>query len=371
MKVLVTGSSGFVGKNLCLALAARAEVELSRFDVENDPRELTAALRDADVVFHLAGVNRPERDGELEDGNAGLTRELCLIAERHGRAPKIILSSSIQAALDNPYGKSKLMAEEVLAGYCARTGAEGVIHRFKNLFGKWCRPNYNSVTATFCHNIANDLPVTISDPQKVVELTYIDDVVAALMSELLAPSRPGCRLAEPLASERIELAALAELIRSFHEHRRTLVLPDYGRPFVRALYATYLSYLPPDRRAYGLDVKADERGSLAELLKSPRCGQIFVSRTKPGVTRGNHFHHTKTEKFMVVQGVGVIRMRHLSSGEVTSYELRGEDYRVVDIPPGVTHSIENTGHDELVTIFWASEVFDPARPDTTFAKVSE
>lgn len=368
-RVVVTGAQGFVGKHLCAALRLRQDVEVLAHDLGSPRGALDEALAAADVVFHLAGVNRPEKPEDFETGNAGFTADILRVVREARRAPKIVLSSSIQAERDNPYGRSKRAAEEVLRGFCGETGAEGVVHRLKNLFGKWCRPNYNSVVATFCHNIANDLPIQISDPANVVDLTYIDDVVAAFLAELDAPPGAGFRLAAPLPSHAVSLGELAGLLREFRAHRSTLVLPDYSTPFVRALYATYLSYLPAETYAYGLDVKSDARGSLAEFVKSRHFGQIFVSRTKPGITRGNHWHHTKTEKFMVVQGEGLIRLRQIHGDAVVEFRARGEEYRVVDIPPGYTHSIENVGTGDMVTLFWASEPFDPSRPDTIFDPV--
>lgn len=371
INVLVTGANGFVGKNLCAHLARNEQVTLFRYDLDNAPQELDRALAVADVVFHLAGINRPPNVEQFQSGNAGFTEEICRKLAALGRKPKIVLTSSIQAELENPYGLSKRGAEEAVRRYCQETGAVGVVHRLKNLFGKWCRPNYNSVTATFCHNVAHDLPIQISDPANVVDLTYIDDVIAAFLRELEAVDTGvgGYRLADPLPSRRITLGELAELIRSFRRQRQTLLLPDFVDEFVRALYGTYLSYLDTDAFAYGLDIKSDARGSLAEFIKSPGMGQIFISRTRPGITRGNHYHHTKTEKFMVVQGEAVIRFRRIDDGQVVEYRVGGEEYRVVDIPPGYTHSIENVGSDELVTLFWASEIFDPAIPDTTFLPV--
>ncbi len=238
----------------------------------------------------------------------------------------------------------------------------------KNIFGKWCRPNYNSVTATFCHNIAHDLPIQISDSSHEIELTYIDDVVAAFIDELSA-GPAGFRFAEPLPCHRISLGDLAQVIRSFRQIRISLRLPDFSQPFIRALYATYLSYLDGPDFGYALDNKIDERGRLAEFIKAPGFGQIFISRTKPGITRGNHYHHTKTEKFLVVQGEALIRFRHIVSDQTIEHRVNGEIFQVLDIPPGYTHSIENIGENELVTLFWASEMFDPNRADTFFAPV--
>lgn len=370
MHVLVTGSSGFVGRNLCAELGRREGVHLYRYDLDSDAADLERGLGSAELVFHLAGVNRPRDPGEYHTGNAGFTEHICRRLAEMVRHPRLILSSSIQAELDNPYGLSKRQAEQAVEHYARQTGATAVAFRLKNLFGKWCRPNYNSVTATFCHNIAHDLPIQISNPANVVDLTYIDDVVAALVRELDAPDRPGTfTIADPLPSRRITLGELAERVRSFHDHRRTLRLADYSDPFVRSLYATYLSYLEPDNFAYMLDIKRDNRGSLAEFIKSPAFGQIFISHTHPGITRGNHFHHTKTEKFLVVHGQAMIRLRQIEGDKVIEFRISGDEYRVVDIPPGYTHSIENVGRDELVTLFWASEAFDPHRPDTAFVPV--
>jgi UDP-2-acetamido-2,6-beta-L-arabino-hexul-4-ose reductase len=364
VKILVTGANGFVGKNLCTVLRRREDIVLFEYDVQHAPAALDAALAQADAIVHLAGVNRPEHVEEFAAGNAGFTGDICATLQTLGRAPKILLSSSIQAELDNPYGMSKRGAEEALTAFCAATGAAGVIYRFKNLFGKWCRPNYNSVTATFCHNIAHNLPIQISDPTREVDLTYIDDVVDVIVAELDTPAQAGCRFADPLPSRAVTLGTLAELIHAFHGHRETLLLPNYDDLFVRRLYATYLSYREPADHGYGLTIRTDNRGSLAEFLKSPSGGQIFISRTHPGITRGNHFHHTKTEKFMVVEGEGIIRLRHIDQDTVTEFPVRGEDYRVVDIPPGYVHSIENIGSGVMVTLFWSVEIFDPNHTDT-------
>ncbi len=364
MDVLVTGAKGFVGRNLCVTLQARDDVELFEYDLDSDPADLDKALRRAGLVFHLAGVNRPLDTGEYHSGNVGFTREILEKLREFGRSPKLVFSSSIQADLDNPYGASKREAENALRVFCEETGAEGVLYRLKNLFGKWSRPHYNSVVATFCHNIARGMPVEITDRSCHIELTYIDDVIASFLGEIQSPSRTGYRFAPPLPSHSIALGDLADAIRFFHDHRNTLQLPDYSDPFMRRLYATYLSALPPEQFSYLLNSRTDERGSLAEFIKSPWSGQLFISRTRPGITRGNHHHHTKTEKFMVVQGRGIIRLRHILLGTVTEIPVGGEEYRVVDIPPGYTHSIENTGVEEMVTLFWSSEIFDPDHPDT-------
>ncbi len=372
MNVLVTGSKGFVGMNLCSVLRTMECIRILEFDCDNTFAELEAKLGEAEVIFHLAGVNRPKNEDEFKSGNAGLTEEICAILQRLGRNTKIILASSIQAKLDNPYGSSKLEAEQVLQAYADTTGARTVVYRFKNLFGKWCRPNYNSVTATFCHNIAHGLPVAISDPTRSIELTYIDDVVSALIGEIPSAEEEletGFAFGAELTAYPITLGELAGLITSFRESRQTLVLPGFDSPLVRALYATYLSYLEGEDFAYPLQVRTDDRGSLAEMMKSKAFGQIFVSRTKPGITRGNHYHHTKTEKFMVVEGDAVIRFRQINGTEIIEHRVSGKEFRVVDIPPGYTHHITNVGVGELVTLFWASEIFNPEKADTYFLQV--
>jgi UDP-2-acetamido-2,6-beta-L-arabino-hexul-4-ose reductase len=372
VNVLVTGSQGFVGRNLCSVLKMIAQVKVMEFDCDTAPDELEGMLGGADVIFHLAGVNRPKNEEEFRTGNTGLTEDICSVLRRIDRTPKIVLASSIQADLDNPYGQSKLMSEKALRDYSAATGARTVVYRFKNLFGKWCRPNYNSVTATFCHNISHCLPVTISDPSRSIELTYIDDVVSSLVGEVSSMEgepETGFAFGPDIVSYTITLGDLAELISSFRESRQTLVLPSFDNRFVRALYSTYLSYLDGEDFAYGLTIRTDERGSLAEMMKSSAFGQIFVSRTKPGITRGNHYHHTKTEKFMVVEGDAVVRFRRIDDTEVIEHRVSGREFRVVDIPPGYTHHITNIGEGELVTLFWASEIFNPEQPDTCFLKV--
>jgi UDP-2-acetamido-2,6-beta-L-arabino-hexul-4-ose reductase len=270
--------------------------------------------------------------------------------------------------LDNSYGVSKREAEQVLLQFRASTGASIRIYRLKNVFGKWCRPNYNSVTATFCYNIANDLPIRISDPRRELELSYVDDVVAAFLSEidgLHAEDETGA----DVKSYSIQLGDLAGRIQAFHDMRANLILPDFADWFNRALYATYLSYIPPEELRHSLDIKSDDRGSLAEFIKQEHFGQVFVSRTKPGITRGNHYHHTKTEKFFVVEGDGLIRMRAIEGGRIEEYSVSGSEYQVIDIPPGFTHSITNVGAGEMVTLFWSSEMFDPNCPDTYYLPV--
>lgn len=375
MKVLITGANGFIGKNLTVHLQLRRDVQIQAYDIENTVAELNAWLDEADFVIHLAGVNRPQNEEEFFIGNAGLTSHVCERLALRRNPPPILLSSSIQADLGNPYGRSKRLAEEAVVEYGRTTGARAVIYRLTNVFGKWSRPNYNTVVATFCHNVAHDLPVTISDPARELELIHIDDVASAFVSEVrgqesgVSNQKSGVIYREVRPIYTVTLGRLAELIRSFRKSRQSLLAPDLADPFIRKLYGMYLSYLDEDDFVYDLTQRRDERGCLAEFIKSPHFGQIFVSRTKPGVTRGNHFHHTKTEKFLVLEGEAIIRFCHIFSDQVIEYPVRGEDFRVVDIPTGYTHSIENVGQGELITLFWASEVFDPERPDTVWKEV--
>lgn len=373
MKVLVTGAKGFIGKNLVVALK-RSGVEVAEIDVDSSTDDLLAGARGAEVVYHLAGVNRPERDDEFTTGNVGSLDALLAAIDRVVAAdpaavqPVIVLSSSYQAAQDNPYGRSKLAAEVALRDYSNRTGTPAVIYRLPGVFGKWCRPNYNSVVATFCHSIARDLPVTISDPARVVELVYVDDVVAQFMTHIEG-TREGVTRGEVRPTFSTSLGELAELVRAFRAMRRTLEVADASDPFTRRLLSTYTSYLPPTDLANALEQRTDPRGTLAELLKSPHFGQMFVSRTHPGVTRGNHYHDIKVEKFCVLEGDAVIRFRPILGSEVTEYHVSGRDFKVVDIPPGMTHSIENVGTAEMIVLFWASEILDRDRPDTYFSEV--
>jgi UDP-2-acetamido-2,6-beta-L-arabino-hexul-4-ose reductase len=364
--IAITGARGFLGRNLAAHLRERKQDELFLLDRASTPQQWTDTLDRAEIVFHLAGINRPRDVAEFETGNAAVTAQLCNRLRSLGRAPKIVFSSSIQAESDNPYGVSKARAEAELHRFAADTGAAVAIYRLNNLYGKWCRPNYNAVTATFCHNIACGLPIAISDPAREIELSYVDDVVKAFLAELSVLH--GAVLSE-IPSRRISLGDLAARIQAFHDLSTGLVLPDMSDDFNRALYATYLSYVPAEERMQARQSKSDPRGSLAELLKQPSFGQIFVSRTLPGITRGNHYHHTKTEMFVVLQGDGLIRMRPIEGGPVQEYRVAGDAYQVVHIPPGYTHSITNVGQGEMVTLFWASEIFDPSCPDTCFLPV--
>lgn len=368
MKAFISGAAGFIGSNLAVALE-RAGVDVARADLETPRTGWLAGVRDAAVAYHLAGVNRPERDEDFDAGNVGsLATLLAAIDEAAAEAPAsvrpvVVLASSTQAAQDNPYGRSKLAAERMLDAYAMRTGAPAVVYRLPGVFGKWCRPNYNSVVATFCHNVARDLPIAVSDPDRVVDLVHVDDVVARFAAHLERRHAGLLRAGvEPVFQ--VSLGDLASRIRAFRAMRETLEVADASDPLTRRLLGTYTSYIPPSDLAYALVQRSDARGTLAELLKSPHFGQMFVSRTKPGVTRGNHYHDLKVEKFCVLEGDAVIRFRPVPGGEVTAHRVSGADFKVVDIPPGATHSIENVGTGDLVVLFWASEILDREHPDT-------
>jgi len=368
-KVLVTGAAGFVGKNLVATLRLRDDVRVTTFDVADDEAVLHKALQDVDFVYHLAGVNRPQNEAEFRSGNVDLTRTIVDTLAHLNKSTPVLLSSTIQAALDNPYGMSKRGAEEAVFKYAQESGAQAYVFRLPNLFGKWCRPNYNSVVATFCHNIAHDLPIQVNNPAAELRLAYIDDVVAAFTGALEGQARFDGSYAMVEPEHRIKLGELADLLYGFRESRQELMLPNMGNPLVRKLYSTYLSYLPQDEFSYTLKSHTDERGSFNEFLKTPERGQVSVNVSKPGITKGNHWHHTKNEKFLVVSGEGVIRFRNINSDEVIEYPVSGEKLEVVDIPPGYTHNISNTGNNDMVTIMWANELFDPDNPDTYYETV--
>lgn len=369
MKVLVTGALGFIGRHVTDALKRRGD-EVLAADRDCDEAQLRRWALEADAVVHLAGVNRPDDPGEFALVNRDLTVRLASWLGEREVKPIVVFSSSTQAELENPYGASKLAAEQALKTYAEAGGGRVVNLRLTNVFGKGSRPNYNSVVATFCHNVAHGLSCVVNDPSREIQFVYIDDVVAAILAALDSP--PAAVTFETRSVDRQYSRTLGQLladIEGFRDMRENLRVPDFSDRFLVSLYATYLSYLPTDRFGYSLLKREDERGSLAEFMKSDTFGQIFVSRTRPGYTRGNHFHHTKTEKFLVLEGKGIVRFRHIESSEIVEYPVRGEDYQVVDIPPGYTHSIENVGEGEMVTLFWASEIYDPERIDTVFEGV--
>lgn len=362
--VVVTGSGGFIGRNLVATLSLLPDLAVRTFEAGDDPAALPGLLAGADFVFHLAGVNRPKDPREFAEGNAGFTAQLLDHLRELGRPVPVLLSSSTQAELENPYGASKREAETLVRVYGRETGAPVHVFRLPNVFGKWSRPDYNSVVATFCHRVARSLPLEVHDPARLLTLVHVDDVVAAFLEAWRGAPRPEGE--DPVVAPvfTLTLGDLAERISAFPGTRRTREVPGVGDPLTRRLYSMYLSYLPEDQFAYDLETRRDPRGWLAEVLRGPGLGQIFVSVTRPGIARGHHWHHTKTEKFLVVSGEALIRFRALSGTEVIEYPVSGAEPRVVDIPPGYTHSITNTGETDLVTLFWASEPFDPQRPDT-------
>jgi UDP-2-acetamido-2,6-beta-L-arabino-hexul-4-ose reductase len=366
MHIVVTGGAGFLGRNLRLRLRELGHERVT--SVERDtPREaVDAALATADFVVHLAGVNRPPDPSEFDAGNRGATAALCDALRATGRAVPLAFTSSIQADRETPYGASKRAAEREVARYGADTGAATYVYRLANVFGKWCRPNYNSAVATFCHNIARGLPVEIHDPAAPLRLVYVDDVVDSLVG-LLGEGRPAGGFVEAGPVYETTVGSVAALLREYADSRRTLRVARVGVGLERALYATYVSYLPPSEFAYALTRHVDPRGTFAEVLKTAESGQFSVFTARPGVTRGGHYHHTKTEKFLVVQGTARFGFRHVLSGETHELLVSGADLRVVETVPGWAHDVTNVGGDEMIVMLWANELFDPARPDTVVA----
>lgn len=367
--VLVTGASGFIGKNLCARLR-QEEVKLLAFTKTDSKEKLEQFVKEADFIFHLAGVNRPKDEKEFDEGNRGLTEDLLGLIATSDKKPGLLITSSTQAVLDNPYGKSKQAAEAAVREASLKHGFPTYIYRLTNVFGKWCKPNYNSVVATFCDNIANGREIKISDESTKLTLVYVDDVVDEFMKALDGKPTPAEEgYFKVTRTFDVTLGELSKKLYGFEDIRKTLVIPNFEDAFDRFLYATYTSYLPVGEFAYGLDMKSDERGWLAEFIKSPSGGQIFTSRTKPGFSRGNHWHHTKIEKFLVLDGEAEVTLRDLNSSEVQTYKVTGEELRVVDIPAGYVHAIKNVGRNDLLTLIWADEIFDPSRPDTYYLEV--
>lgn len=363
MRVLVTGAGGFIGRNLMLRLGEVEGFEAAGVTRDQSPAEVTAALADCDAVVHLAGVNRPEDPAEFASGNADLTAWLCDRIREGGRALPVIYSSSTQAASDNPYGQSKRAAEAHVRALARDTGAPAAVYRLPNVFGKWCRPNYNSAVATFCHNLARDLPITVNDPDAPLTLVYVDDVIDAWIAWLRAPVDVD-GFAEPPVVYRSTVGEVADQIRGFRAIRDTHVVGPVGVGLTRALYATYVSYLPTADFAYPLVRHGDPRGVFVEMLKTEASGQFSYFTAHPGITRGGHYHHTKTEKFLVLKGHARFRFRHMVTGETYAVETRGGEPVVVETIPGWAHDITNIGDDEMIVMLWANEIFDRARPDT-------
>ncbi|MDT9547684.1 MAG: capsular polysaccharide biosynthesis protein CapF [Chlorobium phaeovibrioides] len=366
MKVLITGANGFVGKNLQLHLAERRDVEVVCFTREHHVESLPEMLRDADFVFHLAGINRPQDPEEFVTGNAELTHVLCTAVAACGRSIPVVYTSSIQAERENPYGVSKRAAEDALFAL-QRSNANPVhVFRLPNVFGKWCRPNYNSAVATFCYNIARGLPIQVNDPSSSLPLVYVDDVVERFIALMDGADCDvdvdGFEIMRHQYT--ITVGELARQIEAFKESRSTLLTEQVGTGLVRALSATYLSYLPKESFAYQVAEHRDARGVFVEMLKTPDCGQFSYFTAHPGVTRGGHYHHSKTEKFLVIKGQARFRFRHMQTDEVYELVTSGEKAEIVETVPGWTHDITNIGTDEMVVMLWANEVFDREKPDT-------
>ena len=401
MKILVTGAKGFVGQNLCAQLknirdgkakcyGEVAVEEIFEYDIDSTAEELNAYCREADFVFNLAGVNRPQNAEEFMEGNFGFASTLLETLEKHGNKAPVMLSSSIQATLagrfgDSEYGRSKRAGEELFFNYSTRTGARVLVYRFPNLFGKWCRPNYNSAVATFCNNIANDLPITVNDRTTELELLYIDDLVDEMIATLRGEEHhcefegvetilceEGKYYAVP-TTHKVTLGEIVDLLEAFKAQPQTLVVPEIPyNSFAKKLYSTYLSYLPKEKASFELKMNCDARGSFTELLRSEKCGQVSVNISKPGITKGEHWHNTKWEFFIVVSGKGLIQQRRVGSDEVLNFEVSGDKIEAVHMLPGYTHNIINLSDTEdLVTVMWANEAFDPNKPDTYFEKVDK
>jgi UDP-2-acetamido-2,6-beta-L-arabino-hexul-4-ose reductase len=369
MKILVTGAKGFVGKNLIAELRNRKYEDIFEVDINTNIELLDKYTRECEFVFHLAGVNRPKDEKEFMEGNYEFTTVLLNKLKKYGNKAPVISTSSMQAEFDNPYGKSKKAGEEVLFLYKEETGSKALVYRLPNVFGKWCRPNYNSAVATFCNNIANDLEIKVNDPTVVMNLVYIDDVIAEFINTLEGKENKLEKYCSVPVVYTVTLGKIVELIQSFKESRVNLRIPDMGNEFEKKLYSTYLSYLPKNEFSYPLKMNRDDRGSFTEFIKTPERGQVSVNISKVGITKGNHWHHTKNEKFMVVSGKGLIKFRKIDSDEIIEYRVSGEKLRVVDIPIGYTHSIVNVGDADMVTVMWANETFNTEKPDTYFLEV--
>lgn len=386
MKILVTGAKGFVGRNLCQTLKTIRDgkncthpalqiAEIYEYDLDTDPVLLETYCAKADFVFHLAGVNRPEDQEAFMVGNFGFSFTLLETLKQQKNTCPVMLSSSIQASLegryDGPYGRSKKAGEDLFFQYCEETGAKVLVYRFPNLFGKWCRPNYNSVVATFCHNIANDLPIQINDPDIELELVYIDDLVEEMLLALEGREHREGTFCYVPTTHRVTLGRIAQLLETYRRQPESLMMPAIPKnTFEKKLYSTYLSYLPKEKVAFPLKMNVDDRGSFTELLRTENCGQFSVNISKPGITKGQHWHHSKWEFFMVVSGCGLIQMRKLENDEVLEFYVSGEKMEAVHMLPGYTHNIINLSDTEnLVTVMWANETFDPNQPDTYFEKV--
>lgn len=369
MNILVTGSNGFVGKNLIVELKNQGFENIFAYDKDTGEQLLDAYCAQADFVFHLAGINRPKHEADFLEGNFGFTSTLLNKLKEHDNICPIMIASSIQAKLDNPYGKSKKAGEDLMKAYQRETGAKVYIYRFTNLYGKWSQPNYNTVVATFCYKIARGEEVTVNDPNAKIKLCYIDDVVRNLIDCL--NSNPVFEEGYCVVPQQDEttVGQLAQTIQSFKDSRKDLSIANLDKRLDKNLYSTYLSFLPEDSFSYPLKMNKDNRGSFTEFIRTSDRGQVSVNISKSGVVKGNHWHYTKNEKFLVVNGQGVIRFRKVNSDKVIEYHVSGDKLEVVDIPVGYTHNIENIGQSDMVTVMWVNEPFDPDHPDTYYLEV--
>lgn len=369
-KVLVTGAKGFIGKNLVLELKNRKTFEIFECDVDTTEDQLAQFAKECEFVFHLAGVNRPQRTEEFMKGNYGFTTKLLEILQKNGNRSPILMSSSIQAKLDNDYGKSKKAGEDYILDYGSNNSIATYVFRLPNVYGKWCRPNYNSAIATFCNNIARGLEIKVNDRSTLLTVVYIDDVVNAFIDAtdgIVARDDDGyCKVS---IEDKITLGEIVDTLYSFKDSRKTLSVANMNRGVIKKLYSTYLSYLPEDEFAYDLRMNEDARGSFTEFLRTDGQGQVSINISKPHIVKGNHWHHSKNEKFLVVKGTGVIRFRKIGTDNVIEYPVSGDKLQVVDIPCGYTHNIENVGDDDMVTVMWANEPFDKDHPDTFYEEV--
>jgi UDP-2-acetamido-2,6-beta-L-arabino-hexul-4-ose reductase len=369
MRILVTGAEGFIGKNLITGLKNQNYTDIDQYDKDTELTLVDKYCKEADFVFHLAGVNRPNNEIEYIEGNVDFTSFLLNTLKKYNNCCPVMFSSSIKASQDSEYGKSKKAGEDVLLSYSKETGAKVLIYRFPNVFGKWSRPNYNSAVATFCYNVAHDLPLTVSNPDIIMNLVYVDDLVEELIRALKGEeSRKGDFCEVPIHHS-TTLGRIAELIQTFKQGRENLSIPNMSDALTKKLYSTYLSFLPEKQLSYQLKMNVDSRGSFTELMKQAELGQLSVNITKPGIIKGNHWHSTKIEKFLVVNGTAVIRLRNINSMEVIEYYVSGEKLEVVDIPIGYTHNIENMGETDLVTVIWTNEGFNQNKPDTYYLEV--
>lgn len=370
MKILVTGANGFIGKNLICELKNQGYNDVLPYDKDTEPSYLDTFCKEANFIYHLAGINRPLDETEYMEGNFGFTSVLLNTLKKYNNNCPIVVSSSIQAGLTNPYGRSKKAEEDIIFQYEKETGAKVDVYRLPNVFGKWCKPNYNSVIATFCHNITHNLQVQVNDPLYVIKLIYIDDLTAEFIRALKGlETKEGLYCRVPI-NHTVTLGQIRDLLYSFREGRKTLNIPDLSDDFEKKLYSTYLSYLPKDQFCYSLKMNIDERGSFTEIIKTVEFGQFSVNVTKPGITKGNHWHHTKTEKFLVVSGKGLLQFRRVDEVEIIDYYVDGNQLVVIDIPPGYTHCLTNIGETELITFMWVNEIFYPDKPDTYFMNVN-